>query len=100
MADQEQALVRSSGEVTTNQMGEVTHRAAVDVAAATQIAHAQAVVQARYVMAIQRPRNEAQFRSRLIDAVGDPEFAALCEYSRPVGKEKNAQGKWVEKVAK
>lgn len=102
MSDQEQALVRSQagGDVTSTQMGEVTVRGAVDVAAATQIAHAQAVVQARYVMAIQRPRNEAQFRSRLMDAVADPEFAALCEYSRPVGKEKNAQGRWVEKVAK
>jgi hypothetical protein len=71
----------------------------VDVAAATQVAHAQAVVQARYVMAIQRPRNEAQFRSKLMEAVADPEFAALCEYRRPVGKEKNAQGKWVDKIA-
>jgi hypothetical protein len=102
MADQEQALVRSQagGDVTSTAYGDVTHRSAVDVAAATQVAHAQAVVQARYVMAIQRPRNEDDFRSKLMKAVKDPEFAALCEYARPVGKEKNDQGKWVEKIAK
>jgi hypothetical protein len=100
MADQEQALVRAPGEVQTNQMGEITHRAAVDVATATQVAHAQAAVQARYVMAIQRPRSEDNFRAKLMTLVKDPEFAALCEYARPVGKEKNAQGRWVEKVAK
>jgi hypothetical protein len=100
MSEQDQALVRSAGEVMSNQMGEVTVRQAVDVAAVQQVAHAQAAVQARYVMAIQRPRSEVNFRSKLMAAVADKEFAALCEYARPVGKEKNAQGRWVDKIAK
>jgi len=99
MADQEQALVRAGGDVTHTAYGDVTHRSGVDVAAATQAAHAQAAVQARYVMAIQRPRNEANFRSKLLLEVDNPDFAAICEYRRPVGKEKNAQGQWVDKIA-
>jgi hypothetical protein len=100
MADQEQALVRSSGDVTYNAMGEVTERRAVDAGASGQVAYAEASIQARYVMALKQPRNEDNFRAELMKRVGDPEFASICEYARPVGKEKNAQGKWVEKIAK
>lgn len=48
-------------------------------------ARAQAEVQARYIMAMQRPRNVAQFRVRLMEHCARPGFAALAEYSKPVG---------------
>lgn len=100
MADQDQSLaVRGSGDVTRNVMGEMTERRATDVAAAGQVAYATAVVQSRYVMAYQRPRSEEQFRGNLMRAVSDPEFAAICEYARPVGREKVGNN-WVEKIAK
>jgi|GEM_PF-1128455 len=100
MSEQDQALVRSPGQVAYNEMGEVVTTSAIDVAAASQVAYAQQTVQARYVMALKRPRNEGLFRSKLMLEVDNPDFASICEYSRPVGKEKNAQGKWVEKIAK
>ena len=100
MADQEQALVRGSGHVTRNVMGEETEYQAVDIAGTGQDAYATALIQSRYVMAVKRPRSEEQFRSELMKRVLDKDFASICEYSRPVGREKNAQGKWVEKIAK
>lgn len=46
------------------------------------------------------PRSLQQFRTRSMSmACLDPETAESCIYCRPVGKEQNAQGKWVEKFA-
>lgn len=46
------------------------------------------------------PRSLQQFRTRSMSmACLDAETAETCIYCRPVGKEQNAQGKWVEKFA-
>lgn len=46
------------------------------------------------------PRSLQQFRQRSMSmACLDAETAETCIYCRPVGKEQNAQGKWVEKFA-
>lgn len=64
---------------------EALERAQIDVQVAT--AH-------RY------PRSLQQFRTRSMSmACLDAETAETCIYCRPVGKEQNAQGKWVEKFA-
>lgn len=51
-------------------------------------ARAQAEVQARYIVALQRPRNVEQFRIRLLDHCRRPGFAAVAEYEKPVGRNK------------
>lgn len=51
-------------------------------------ARAQAEVQARYIVAFQRPRNVEQFRMRLLEHCRRPGFAAVAEYEKPVGGDK------------
>lgn len=48
-------------------------------------ARAQAEVQARYIVAMQRPRNVEQFRSRLLEHCKRPGFAEIASYAKPVG---------------
>ena len=55
-------------------------------------AQARAEVEASYLMAWQRPRDEDGARDRLLHACKRPAFAALVEYSRPVGGGKPARG--------
>lgn len=51
-------------------------------------ARAQAEVQARYIVALQRPRNVEQFRVRLLEHCRRPGFAKVATYSKPVGGQK------------
>src|SRR5690348_15141612 len=51
-------------------------------------ARAQAEVQARYIVALQRPRNVEQFRVRLLEHCKRPGFAAVAAYEKPVGGQK------------
>ena len=48
-------------------------------------ARAQAEVQARYIVALQRPRNIEDVRVRLLAHCKRPRFAAVAEYAKPVG---------------
>lgn len=56
-------------------------------------AREQAVVQARYVVAMQRPRNIDTFRLRILHECKRPGFAAVAMYAKPMGK-KQVNGKW------
>lgn len=62
-------------------------------------ARAQAEVQARYVMAMQRPRDTELWRQRLIKEASRPGLAEVAEYARPVGKERGDDGVWRDKIA-
>jgi len=57
----------------------------VDPAAVSAAEQVKAMVQAAYIMALQRPRNEADARDRILRACKRPEFAGKAEYSKPVG---------------
>lgn len=46
---------------------------------------AKAQVQARYIMALQRPRNLDEVRVRILSHCGRPGFAEAAEYAKPVG---------------
>jgi translation initiation factor IF-1 len=48
-------------------------------------ARATAEVQARHIMAIQRPRNLELVRTRMLEHCKRPGFAMVSEYSKPVG---------------
>lgn len=50
--------------------------------------HAKASVQARYLVAMQRPRDLDDFRVRLLKHCKRPGFAAMAEYAKPVGGSK------------
>ncbi len=49
-------------------------------------ASARAQVEARYLMALQRPRNWMDVRNKLLEACKRPGFAAVAKYAKPIGK--------------
>lgn len=57
-----------------------------------------AAVQARFVVAIQRPRDTMDFRTRLLHECKRPGFAEVAMFKRPVGKKKVGND-WVETFA-
>lgn len=68
-----------------------------ETASTAMAAAAAATVQARYVMAIQRPRSIDQVRAKILQSCQRPAFAEVAIYERPVGKKKNQQtGDWEE----
>ena len=75
---------------------ETTHHS--ETAAAAVAAREQALVQAKFLVALKRPRDIEQFRVRLESECKRPSFAKLVKYSRPAGK-KLVDGKWVEEKA-
>lgn len=56
-----------------------------ETAASAAAAQAQAIVQARYVMALRRPRDWDDVRVRLMREVERPGFADVAWYRKPVG---------------
>lgn len=50
------------------------------------VAAAQAAVNARFIMAIQRPRNWDEVRARLLKECDRPGFAEVARYNKPIGK--------------
>ncbi len=61
---------------------------AVDPAAVAAAESAKARIQAAYIMALQKPRNEDQARARILAACRRPEFADRVEFSKPVAGRK------------
>jgi hypothetical protein len=60
----------------------------------------KAQIDIQIATAHQYPRSIELFKKRALSmATLDPDTADSCIYVRPVGKEQNAQGKWVEKFA-
>jgi hypothetical protein len=56
------------------------------------------LIEAKFIVAMRRPRDIEQFRVRLEAECRRPGFAKLVKYSRPVGK-KLVDGKWIEEKA-
>ncbi|MCC6649019.1 MAG: hypothetical protein IT374_26060 [Polyangiaceae bacterium] len=84
------ALARTSdhggGEITRRDgfgETEITRRAETSITAAAE--QSRAMVQARYVMALQRPRDIEDVRVRLLKECRRPGFAAVARYAKPVG---------------
>lgn len=66
--------------------GESLPAASMDTTPAMAVAvQAKAAVEARYLMALQRPRNWDAVRVKLLDACKRPRFAETARYSKPVG---------------
>ncbi|MGW8286195.1 MAG: hypothetical protein ACWGPR_10805 [Candidatus Deferrimicrobiaceae bacterium] len=58
-------------------------------------AQVKAATEARYIMALQRPRDLDMVRVRILNDCKRPRFAQVARYRRPVGKKKNeSTGRW------
>lgn len=62
-----------------------------ETAAVAVAAQAKAAVEARYILAMKRPRDLDEVRVRLLKECKRPSFAAVARYEKPVGKDKS---KW------
>jgi hypothetical protein len=63
----------------------------VETATAAAAAQAKALVEARFIVALRRPRDFDVARERLLKDCRRPSFAAGARYVKPIGKDKN---KW------
>ncbi|HSR79128.1 MAG TPA: hypothetical protein VLN57_21320 [Xanthobacteraceae bacterium] len=105
--DDDEQEEQRPGALTTAPRGNMTARQDFGGQSLTQsnpatdalVATATAAIQARCIMAIRRPRNLDDTRVEIMRECRRPEFADVATYSRPVGKEKNDAGQWVEKFA-
>jgi len=60
-------------------------------------AQVKAAAEARYIIALQRPRDMDTVRVRILGDCQRPRFAQVARYRRPVGKKKNEDtGRWEE----
>jgi hypothetical protein len=57
-----------------------------EMAASSMAAKQKALVEARFVMALQRPRDMQEVRGRILDACKIKDFAEESRYHKPVGK--------------
>lgn len=77
--------------------------AVVETASSAVAAREKAAVEARYLVAISRPRNADAARVRLLQRAKSPMFASVAEYSKPVGGGKTAKGasiRMMEEIAR
>lgn len=90
--------VRVGNEVQRQEFG-ATQMARTGETASTALAtQARAAVEARFVMALQRPRDMESVRVQILAACRRPLFAEDALYSKPVGRVKNDEtGNWEEK---
>lgn len=62
-----------------------------DTAATAVAAQAKALVEARYIMALRRPRDLDVVRERMLKECCRPSFAAVARYVKPIGQDRS---KW------
>lgn len=65
--------------------------AVADTASTAVAAQAKALVEARYIMALRRPRDMDVVRERMLKECCRPSFAAVARYVKPIGKDRS---KW------
>lgn len=65
--------------------------AVADTASTAVAAQAKALVEARYIMAIRRPRDMDVVRERMLKECCRPSFAAVARYVKPIGQDRS---KW------
>lgn len=85
MAVQENGLLREEFGATQVQHSAQTAESAV-------AAQMQAQVNARYIMAMRRPRSWLQVRSQIMDECKRPRFAETAIYQKPVGRDQFVTG--------
>lgn len=76
----------NTGEIVRQEFGAQQVARSGETATSASAAQARALVEARYVMAIQRPRDFDTARVRLLKACQRTRFAEVARYVKPVGK--------------
>ncbi len=79
--------------LATSMKGDLARQEDTTAALAAQV---KATVEARFIMAMNRPRDFDMARDRILAECKRPRFAESARYRRPVGKKKNDRGQWVE----
>lgn len=74
--------------MVTQGFGEQSVTPYAETAAQAVAAREKAAVEARYIIALQRPRNTEQFRVKLLEECKRPGFAEVARYSKPQGQSK------------
>lgn len=74
------------GTVARQEFGAQQIQRSAETAASAVAAQATAMVQARYVMALQRPRDMDEVRARLLREVERPGFAEAAWFRKPIGQ--------------
>lgn len=69
-------------------LGISTTRSVGELATASTAARAKALVEAKFVIAMHRPRNVMQARTRILESCRRPAFAKGAIYAKPVGTKK------------
>lgn len=59
---------------------------ALETASSAVAAQAKAATEARYIMAVNRPRDMDNVRSKLLSECRRPKFAAVARYNKPIGR--------------
>jgi hypothetical protein len=91
----EQSLAKQDTSIETVRRSEGIDRSP-EMAAVASAAGAKALVEARFLVALSRPRDFDRARGRIIAACSRPGFAAKAVYRKPQGKKKNESGMWVD----
>lgn len=79
-------IVQSNGSASGLALQPPQHMATHETAQTAVAAQARAMVEARYVMALQRPRDTDAVRQGLLRDCARPGFADVARYHKPIGK--------------
>src|SRR5262245_23150743 len=79
------AAALAPGTIARQELGAQQLTAIAETSAASVAAQAQAAVQARYVMALQRPRDWDDVRARILREIERPGFAESAWFRKPIG---------------
>lgn len=76
---------------TQNEFNNALVPQGIETAASAVAAQAKAMIEARYIMAIRRPRDMDVVREKMLKECKRPSFAAVARYQKPIGRD---QTKW------
>ena len=87
------------GMVAREEFGATQLEQRAETSGTAMAALAKAATEARYSMAIMRPRRMADVRANLLADCKRPSFARVARYAKPVGKKQNDAGQWEQQFA-
>lgn len=82
----ELAKAPEAGQLARQDFGGSSIQSIAETATGAAAAQAQAAVQARYIMALRKPRDVDQVRLVLLKECSRPGFAAVARYHKPIGQ--------------
>lgn len=86
MSENQLISVPKAGEITETGFGNVAVERRGETSAMAMAKQAEAAIQARYVMAMQRPRDTMAARARILKDCERPGFAEKAIYRKPIGQ--------------